>query len=71
MKKIAIFGGGGFGREVQMLVEQINEVKEDWDFIGFYDEGMEKNSIVNNYKILILSSPLNKAEGEKLPSARR
>jgi hypothetical protein len=25
MKKIAIFGVGGFGREVHMLIEQINE----------------------------------------------
>lgn len=38
MKKIAIFGAGGFGREVKMLVEQINDVKTQWEFIGFFDD---------------------------------
>jgi sugar O-acyltransferase (sialic acid O-acetyltransferase NeuD family) len=38
MKKIAIFGAGGFGREVKMLIEQINGVNQQWDFIGFFDD---------------------------------
>ncbi|HNP53860.1 MAG TPA: acetyltransferase [Ferruginibacter sp.] len=38
MKKIAIFGAGGFGREVQMLIEQINAVNPTWEFIGFFDD---------------------------------
>ena len=32
MKKNAIIGAGGFGREVQMLIEQINEVKQQYEF---------------------------------------
>ena len=28
MKDIAIFGAGGFGREVQMLIEDINKEKK-------------------------------------------
>lgn len=38
MKKIAIFGAGGFGREVKMLIEQINDAAPTWDFIGFFDD---------------------------------
>jgi sugar O-acyltransferase (sialic acid O-acetyltransferase NeuD family) len=52
MKDIAIFGGGGFGREVQMLIEQINKVNPVWNFIGFFDDGLEKQSFVNNAPVL-------------------
>ncbi|MCE7995999.1 MAG: acetyltransferase [Roseivirga sp.] len=45
MKKIAVFGKGGFGREVQMLIEQINKETREWDFIGFYDDDTSAESI--------------------------
>ena len=38
MKKIAIIGAGGFGREVACLINAINEESKDWDFIGFFDD---------------------------------
>ena len=38
MKKIAIIGAGGFGREVDCLINAINEESKDWDFIGFFDD---------------------------------
>lgn len=38
MKKIAIFGAGGFGREVEMLIYQINTCAKEWDFLGFIDD---------------------------------
>lgn len=42
MKDIAIFGAGGFGREVACLIRMINETNSDkqdqWNFIGFFDE---------------------------------
>ena len=38
MKKIAIIGSGGFGREVACLINAINEESKDWDFIGFFDD---------------------------------
>jgi len=52
MKQIAIFGSGGFGREVAMLIEQINEKKTEWEFIGFYDDGIEKGKIINGFPVL-------------------
>ncbi len=38
MKKIAIFGAGGFGREVKWLIDEINLIKPTWEFIGFFDD---------------------------------
>ncbi|HRF25928.1 MAG TPA: acetyltransferase [Ferruginibacter sp.] len=38
MKKIAIFGAGGFGREVKMLIDQLNAVSPQWEFIGYFDD---------------------------------
>lgn len=38
MKKIAIIGSGGFGREVACLINAINEKSKEWDFIGFFDD---------------------------------
>ena len=46
MKDIAIFGAGGFGREVACLIRSINECidvdEERWNFIGFFDDVKEK-----------------------------
>ncbi|RQP12719.1 MAG: acetyltransferase [Chryseobacterium sp.] len=38
MKDIAIVGAGGFGREVKMLIDQINSVKSVFNIAGFYDD---------------------------------
>lgn len=52
MKQIAIFGAGGFGREVAMLIEQINAQSPQWKFIGFYDDGIRKGEVINDYLVL-------------------
>lgn len=38
MKDIAVFGAGGFGREVANLIRRINAAAEvpEWNFIGFF-----------------------------------
>jgi hypothetical protein len=33
MKKIVIIGAGGFGREVKMLIDQINDNSKKFDFL--------------------------------------
>ena len=39
MKDIAIYGAGGFGREVACLINRINRQHPDtWNFIGFFDD---------------------------------
>jgi mannose/fructose-specific phosphotransferase system component IIA len=38
MEKIIIVGAGGFGREVKMLIDQINHNQKKYELIGFVDE---------------------------------
>lgn len=47
MKDIAIYGAGGFGREVACLIKRINETQEEpvWNLIGFFDDNMEKKGL--------------------------
>ena len=53
MKNIAIFGAGGFGREVKTVIDEINKVNpQTYNFIGFFDDGFEKGTLVNNYTVL-------------------
>jgi len=40
MKDIAIYGAGGYGREVACLINAINDVKKEWNLIGFFDDGI-------------------------------
>jgi len=41
MKNIAIYGFGGFGREVACLLKKINETIPTWNLIGFIDDSVE------------------------------
>ena len=60
MKKIAVFGAGGFGREVQMLIEHINKNYSQWEFIGFYDDDSAKSSRrINGFPVLGDTAALN------------
>ena len=50
MKKIAIYGAGGFGRETACLIHTINEVKPEWELIGFFDDNPSlKGKMVSHY----------------------
>ncbi len=41
VKDIAIYGAGGFGREVACLLRRINiEMSPQWNLIGFFDDGV-------------------------------
>lgn len=59
MKDIAIFGVGGFGREVLTLIQDINKVKPTYNIIGFFDDGHEKGEKVNGYPVLGKTEELN------------
>lgn len=60
MKDIAIFGVGGFGREVLALIEDINKVIPTWNIVGFFDDGYDKGIMVNGYPNLGKTEDLNK-----------
>lgn len=49
---IAIFGAGGFGMEVAMLIEQINAVALRWRMVGFFDDGLHQGTQVNGWPVL-------------------
>lgn len=53
MKKLIIFGAGGFGREVAWAVERINQASPTWDLLGFMDDddGIQGKQI-NGYPVL-------------------
>jgi acetyltransferase-like isoleucine patch superfamily enzyme len=52
MKKNAITGAGGLGREVQTLIDEINAVSAKYHFIGYYDDGKEKGTVICTGNIL-------------------
>jgi sugar O-acyltransferase (sialic acid O-acetyltransferase NeuD family) len=51
--RIAIFGAGGFGREVLQLIRDINESRPIWSCVGFIvDSGFESQSMISGLPIL-------------------
>lgn len=53
MKDIVIIGAGGFGREVAWLIEDINNVKEEWNIIGYVDDNVSaKEENLNGYELV-------------------
>lgn len=52
MQDIAIFGAGGFGLEVLMLIEQINQSSEKWNPIGFFDDEATVGTLVNDLPVI-------------------
>ena len=50
VKKIAVYGAGGLGREVAGGIQRINNANmENWDFVGFYDDNLEAGTKVSHY----------------------
>ena len=49
MKDIAIYGAGGFGREVACLLRRINEQAPQWNLIGFFDDDITLIGTQNEY----------------------
>ncbi len=53
MKDIAIFGAGGFGKEVAGLITWINKGTPEWNLIGFFDDGVEKGHVVSHWGVVL------------------
>lgn len=49
MKDIAIYGFGGYGREIASIIKSINIVKPTWNIIGFFDDDQSKLGLENEY----------------------
>lgn len=52
MKDLIIIGAGGFGREVKMLIDQINKAKKSFNILGFVDDNQELPPIINGIPLL-------------------
>lgn len=51
-KPIAIIGAGGLGREVATLCRVMIENSERLQVAGYFDDGIEKNTLVGGYPVL-------------------
>lgn len=56
---LAIFGAGGLGREMAVMVGQINRAEKAWEVIGFYDDGIRKGRVVDGLPVLGTMKDLN------------
>jgi sugar O-acyltransferase (sialic acid O-acetyltransferase NeuD family) len=66
MRDIAIIGAGGFGREVKMLIDQINAVTPLYSFLGYFDDGHQKSTLINGFPVLGGINDINKIDKEML-----
>ncbi len=64
MKKIAIYGAGGFGKEVHALINAINSVELKWNLIGYFDDSKFIGSTHNFMPILGGINELNNFKEE-------
>ena len=53
MENIAIYGAGGFGREIACLIHAINKVEPEWNIIGFFDDNPSLKGSSNNYGVIL------------------
>ena len=60
MEKIVIVGAGGFGREVEWLINRINKVKPTYEVIGFADDGKEIGESVGHSTVIFNTDELSK-----------
>lgn len=77
MKKIAIIGAGGFGREVKMLLDQINKINPMYKIVGFYDDDTSLPKTINGLpylgsidELLKANEPLSLALGIGIPEVK-
>jgi sugar O-acyltransferase (sialic acid O-acetyltransferase NeuD family) len=49
---IAIYGAGGLGREMALMIHQINREQDQWNIIGFFDDGLKRDDKIDNWKIV-------------------
>ena len=53
MKNIVIVGTGGVGREVSLIIQQINMLEPTWNLLGYIDDNPANwGNVVNGYAVL-------------------
>jgi sugar O-acyltransferase (sialic acid O-acetyltransferase NeuD family) len=60
MRDIAIYGAGGFGKEVACILNKINENNPTWNLVGFFDDGVVPGIEISHFgKVLGGADALN------------
>ena len=62
MENIVIIGVGGFGREVKVLIDQINKIEKKYTILGFYDDAIDCKSHYNGIPFLGTIDHLNQTK---------
>lgn len=62
LKDIAIIGAGGLGKEIAVLIHQINQKELTWNVIGFYDDAVPSGTKVAGHLVLGKVSELGKVD---------
>lgn len=52
MKDLVIIGAGGFGREVQWLIERINAQEKTWNLVGYIDDGYDVGTLIDELPVI-------------------
>lgn len=60
MEKMVIVGSGGFGREVEWLINRINKVKPTYEVVGYADDGKENGESVGHSTVIFNTDELSK-----------
>jgi sugar O-acyltransferase (sialic acid O-acetyltransferase NeuD family) len=49
MSEIAIYGAGGFGREVKLIIDQLIQKGESFEFLGYFDDKDKSRELGDHY----------------------
>ena len=55
MQDIAIYGAGGYGKEIACIIIKLNEFavhkgeEQPWRIVGYFDDGVEKGKAISHY----------------------
>ena len=58
-RPLAIFGAGGLGREILVLLRQINAIRPTWDLVGFFDDQRPATDLIHGLRYLGTAADLN------------
>ncbi len=62
VKDIAIVGAGGLGKEIAVLIHQINQLQLTWNVIGYYDDALPVGKKIVGHLVLGNIDALNKID---------
>lgn len=62
LEDIAIIGAGGLGKEIAVLIHQINQKELTWNVVGFYDDSFPVGKKIAGHLVLGKVAELNKID---------